>query len=94
MSRASTRANAEALANESADTEAIAANEVLTDKNFTVPSHLTEATITRHFAIEFTGALSEFSDSPSLASWSPTELSIFQSKSRYVSKCRWIQFHF
>jgi hypothetical protein len=68
--------------------EAISANaETLTDNNFSVPGHLSNGAITRHFAVDFAGSLSEISDSPSLASWSPTELSIFQSRTRYAPNC-------
>ena len=55
----------------------------LTDNNFLVPAHLKDNTITRHFSANFSGSLSELADTPSLASWTPTESSIFQSKTRY-----------
>lgn len=67
----------------SQDVEAISANaETLTDNNFSVPGHLSSGAITRHFAVDFSGSLAEMADSPSLAAWSPTELSIFQSRTR------------
>ena len=70
------------------DVEAIASNaDTLTDNNFAVPGHLSSGAITRHFAVEFAGSLAEMADSPSLASWSPTELSIFQSRTRYAPNC-------
>jgi hypothetical protein len=68
--------------------ETIASNqETLTDNNFSVPQHLSSGTITRHFAVEFSGSLAEMADSPSLASWKPTELSVFQSRTRYAPGC-------
>jgi len=87
MSRHSQRPSQEQL--KEADTiEAIASNnETLTDNNFSVPGHLSSGTITRHFAVEFAGSLAEMADSPSLATWSPTELSIFQSRTRYAPGC-------
>ena len=84
MSRHSTRPTATQLA-EANTVEAIASNtETLTDNNFSVPGHLSSGTITRHIAVEFAGSLAEMADSPSLASWSPTELSVFQSRTRYA----------
>ena len=56
----------------------------LTDTQFAVPNHLQGGTITRHFMINFRGSLSDMADSPSRASWAPTEHSIFQSKTRYA----------
>jgi hypothetical protein len=89
MSRNSSRpADVEQLKQESDAQEAISANETVTDSHFSVPSHLSSGTITRHFNVDFSGSLAEFADSPSLCSWSPTELSIFQSRTRYVS---WLQ---
>ena len=84
MSRHSARPSTEQM--KEADTiEAIASNnETLTDNHFSVPGHLSSGTITRHFAVEFAGSLAEMADSPSLATWSPTELSIFQSRTRYA----------
>ena len=88
MSRASSRpANAEALQEAAANTETISATECLTDDTFAVPGHLSGSTITRHIAVDFSGSLSEMADSPSKANWAPTELSIFQSKSRYAPGC-------
>ena len=85
MSAKSARPNAEEMAAKAGDTETISAsNETLTDENFSIPSHLSSNTITRHFSVDFNGSMSEFADSPSLASWSPTELSIFQSRTRFA----------
>lgn len=56
----------------------------LCDANFNVPTHMQDNTITRHFAIHFNGSLSEMADTPSRAAWTPTELSIFQSRTRYA----------
>lgn len=68
--------------------EAISTNaETLIENNFSVPGHLSNGAITRQFAVDFAGSLSEMADSPSLASWSPTELSIFQSRTRYAPNC-------
>lgn len=58
-------------------------NATLTDTNFLVPAHLKDNTITRHFSANFSGSLSELADTPSLATWTPTENSIFQSTTRY-----------
>ena len=94
MSRHSQRPSQEQL--KEADTiEAIASNnETLTDNNFSVPGHLSSGTITRHFAVEFAGSLAEMADSPSLATWSPTELSIFQSRTRYAPGCSKSEFRY
>jgi len=87
MSRRSQRPSPEAV-EAASDMEAIASNaETLTDNNFAVPGHLSTNTITRHFAVDFSGSLSEMADTPSLASWSPTELSIFQSRTRFAPNC-------
>jgi hypothetical protein len=73
---------------EASQMEAIASNnETITDKNFAVPQHLSSGTITRHFSVDFSGSLAEIADSPSLATWSPTELSIFQSRTRFAPAC-------
>jgi len=88
MSRNSSRpANVEQLKAAADESETIAAGETVTDSHFSVPQHLSSGTITRHVAVDFSGSLSEFADSPSLCSWSPTELSIFQSRTRYAPNC-------
>ena len=84
MSRHSQRPSQEQM-QEAKEMEAISSNnETITDNQFSVPQHLSSSTITRHIAIKFSGSLAEMADSPSLATWSPTELSIFQSRTRFA----------
>lgn len=74
----------EAEAVGSLETAEVAANHSLTDGAFSVPTHLKSNAITRHFTANFVGSLSELADSPSLATWRPTDTSIFKSKTRYA----------
>jgi hypothetical protein len=85
MSAERTRVAAHAMPTPIAAEAPISANaSTLTDSQFAVPNHLQGGTITRHFMINFRGSLSDMADSPSRASWAPTEHSIFQSKTRYA----------
>lgn len=62
----------------------VAANGSLTSDSFSVPKHLQNQVITRHFTANFAGSLSDLADSPSLATWRPTDASIFKSRTRYA----------
>ena len=71
-------------ASASVDAPIVANSSTLTDTQFNVPKHLQGGTITRHFMLNFRGSLSDMADTPSRASWAPTEHSIFQSRTRYA----------
>jgi len=60
------------------------------DDKFTVPSHLSNNIITRHYVIRWDNSLAGLAAYPENATWSPLEghLDIFQSKSRYAPNCR------
>jgi len=60
------------------------------DEKFTVPQHLSNNIITRHFILQWDNSLAGLSAYPENATWKPLEghLDIFQSKSRYAPNCR------
>ena len=60
------------------------------DEKFTVPSHLSNNIISRHYVMQWDNSLAGLAAYPENATWSPLEghLDIFQSKTRYAPNCR------
>ena len=60
------------------------------DENFTVPSHLSNNIITRHYVLQWDNSFAGLAAYPENAVWKPLEghMDIFQSKSRYAPNCR------
>merc|ERR1719253_561639 len=60
------------------------------DEKFTVPSHLSNNIISRHYVLQWDNSLAGLSAYPENATWKPLEghMDIFQSKTRYAPNCR------
>ena len=60
------------------------------DENFTVPSHLSNNIITRHYVLQWDNSFAGLAAYPENATWKPLEghMDIFQSQTRYAPNCR------
>ena len=60
------------------------------DDKFTVPSHLSNGVITRHYIMQWDNSLAGLSAVPENATWKPLDghYDIFQSTTRYAPNCR------
>ena len=60
------------------------------DENFTVPSHLSNNIITRHYVLQWDNSFAGLAAYPENDTWKPLEghMDIFQSQTRYAPNCR------